>query len=325
MASALHMKSLLVAAMSLVIVFNVTGCGNQDSLASETGQVENINFKHNGKDRAAELYMCQGCRGKLVPLVMAFPGTNQNIKGWNRFSKWHVDAEQHEFAVLTFERADIQEYKENFDVAKKIGDTTMSYIKKVLTQVKGLHPKLFENGGDLFCVGFSRGGRLCSHLPSQLEETEYKFRAIAPIASVQFPGYDGSQPPAAASPPPYKLAVIAVHQTGDSTNHYNRGFGGYGGCDDCKVSKAIDMWKAHNGCKQRKESKLDDSAWGGLPTAREDHTQCTEGADVTLVTLTGQFPGSDPAGHSYPNDKKESTSITTKTVWTFFDGHRSQS
>jgi poly(3-hydroxybutyrate) depolymerase len=198
----------------------------------------------------------------------------------------------------------------------------MSYIKGVLSRAKQAHPKLFENGGDLFCVGFSRGGRLCSHLPSQLAESEYRFRAIAPIASVQFPGYDGSTPPTAVSPPAYKLGVIAVHQTEDSTNHYSRGFGGYEGCADCTVSKAISNWEAHNGCQKSSSSVLDASAWGGLPTAREDHTECTQGADVTLVRLDGKILTPTPAGHNYPV-AGSGTSITTKTVWAFFDAHRS--
>lgn len=287
------------------------------------GQVLNVDFTLNGKERTAELYVCQGCQDKVVPLVMAFPGTDQKLTDWNSYSKWHEKAEQQKFAVLAFERA----VHENFDVKKKIGDTTIGYIKDVLTRVKRAHPKLFENGGDLFCVGFSRGGRLCSHLPSQLAESEYKFRAIAPVASVQFPGYDGSTSPVSASPPAYKLAVIAVHQTEDSVNHFQRGFGGYNGCADCTVSKAISSWKAHNGCEQSASAELDASAWGGLPTTREDHTKCTGGADVTLVRLEGQLPGNVP-GHNYPVAAEAmagSTSVATNTVWAFFDAHRSLS
>lgn len=123
------------------------------------------------------------------------------------------------------------------------------------------------------CVGFSRGGRFCSRLASEMSSF---ISAIAPVSGLRFP-----EPNNATRPVP----IITFHGTADPINP----FSGNGNPQYWHepVLGAVQRWADRNGCKRYVEKRVTSRVTYCM------HVNCTDGADVILVQIWG-------GGHTWP-------------------------
>uniref|UniRef100_A0A7S4PT37 Feruloyl esterase n=1 Tax=Alexandrium monilatum TaxID=311494 RepID=A0A7S4PT37_9DINO len=122
------------------------------------------------------------------------------------------------------------------------------------------------------CMGFSRGGRFCSRLASELSGF---VSAIAAVSGIRFP-----EPNNATRPVP----VIALHGLRDVVNPFKGGNPPYWGES---VMVSVQKWASFNSCMRhvRYMMKADVEVI--------KYTDCRENADVILIKLLN-------AGHEWP-------------------------
>jgi polyhydroxybutyrate depolymerase len=126
----------------------------------------------------------------------------------------------------------------------------------------------------IFCVGLSNGGRLCQHFVSDFHDVS--FAAVGIISAVRYPYPNHNLRP---------VPMIAFHGMDDTCNRYWGGGAPYWGQES--VPQAIEEWSQFNGCQRTSASERT----SGVVIYR--HTQCTDGADVMLVSIEG-------GGHTWP-------------------------
>lgn len=129
----------------------------------------------------------------------------------------------------------------------------------------------------IFCTGYSRGARFCSHLASDVPGV---FAAIAPVAGLRFPS-----PCYAARP----LPIIAFHGLEDRTNAFKGGGQPYW---NESVPEVVSRWVQFNGCNRSESQRLSSTV------AVERHLGCDAGADVVLVRVKD-------GGHTWPGSVHE--------------------
>jgi len=135
------------------------------------------------------------------------------------------------------------------------------------------------------CVGFSRGGRFCSRLASELSSF---ISAIAPVSGVRFPDPNNSTRP---------MPIIAFHGTSDPVNPW-QGNGNPQYWHE-PVLGAVQRWSDKNGCMTYKEHEVTSNVIYCM------HLDCKDNADVYLVQIRG-------GGHTWPG-----TNWTYKPAWRY--------
>jgi len=99
---------------------------------------------------------------------------------------------------------------------------------------------------------------------------DVSFTAVGLVSSVRYPYPNHNLKP---------VPMIAIHGTDDGIDPYWGGGPEYWGQES--VPQAIDEWSQFNGCQHISASE----STSGIVIYR--HTQCTEGADVVLVSVEG--------------------------------------
>merc|ERR1719414_179397 len=145
----------------------------------------------------------------------------------------------------------------------------VAYTRAVLREVM---VKINVDTNRISCVGFSRGGRFCSRLASELSNF---ISAIAAVGGIRYP-----EPNNASRAVP----VIAFHGVLDPINPF---WGGGPSYWNESVPWAMKRWSRFNGCK--KTATLFPS--NGIVVTRNH--ECRDGADVVLVKLVH-------SGHDWP-------------------------
>ncbi|KAJ1637977.1 hypothetical protein T492DRAFT_948280 [Pavlovales sp. CCMP2436] len=132
----------------------------------------------------------------------------------------------------------------------------------------------------IFCAGYSRGGRFCAQLASELSEV---IAAIAPVASLRFPMPNNATRP---------ISVIAFHGTKDPINPYDGGGGAYWSTG---VLDAYQSWALFNCC-----ATPEPTIYVQKKVAMQQFSNCKESSAVVLFTLEGMghvWPG--PFGYNW--------------------------
>jgi len=162
----------------------------------------------------------------------------------------------------------------------------------------------------IFCLGLSAGGRLCQRFVSDFHDIT--FAAVGVVSAVRYPYPNRNLRP---------VPMIAFHGVDDGMNHYWGGGPDYWGQES--VPQAIEEWSHFNGCQHTSASEHT----SGVVIYK--HTQCTDGADIVLVSIRG-------GGHTYPMISSNAAQQTircgphhlpvayvniTQFVWQFFLEH----
>lgn len=235
-----------------------------------------------------------------LPLVLMGPGSDMTPEDALHVSGFAMLADRERFsvAVMVGEGNNLNVVRHSrADVA---GPDDMAYTRALLVDV-AQHACIDHR---IFCAGYSRGGRFCSRLASELPGVVL---AVAPVGGIRYP-----KPNNATRPVP----VIAIHGTSDPVNPYH----GNGRNDYWfeAVPLAVSKWAAFNGCKHKEENGLSSHVW------MRRHTACSDSADVVLITVEGgghTWPGStfsfDPRYLGSTNQEISSSIL----IWNFFKEH----
>jgi len=221
-------------------------------------------------------------KGERLPVWLMAPGSSDTASVFQQMSNAIPLADKHHFALAVLEGAHL-----NLNVASKgqpvpWGPDDITYTKLVLRNVVKRIDVDLER---IRCIGFSRGGRFCSRLASELSSF---VSAIAPVSGLRFP-----RPNNATRPMP----IIAFHGTRDPINP----FAGNGNPQYWHepVLEAVQKWADKNKCMRYKEHKMSHTVTYCL------HLDCEDNADVILVKIDG-------GGHTWPG-----TSWVYRPPWRF--------
>ncbi len=170
--------------------------------------------------------------------------------------------------------------------------------------VDALEASWCVDSGRVYATGKSNGGGFTALLACRLAD---RITAVAPVAAAFYPATGANCTPSRPVP------VIDFHGTSDSTIPYrgdaDRGLPA--------IPTWVDGWAGRNGCTTKQASARiePDITFTGW-------TDCTSGADVRHVAVTG-------GGHTWPGaDSDSGGGATTRTIeahevlWEFFAGRR---
>lgn len=207
----------------------------------------------------------------LLPLLIVNPDTGRSAQSMLVGDLLNM-ANEHQSAVLVLSGID-----DSFNVGRDAlpvpgGQDDVAYALSVLTY---LNDRLCIDPRRVYCFGYSRGGRFCAQLASQLSQV---IAAIVPVASVRFPRPNNATRP---------IPVFTFHGTADPINPFGGGGETYWGTS---VMDAVEGWAAFNDC-QREET----FAFNNEVTV-DSFSHCKEDASVMLYTVEGM-------GHSWPQAK----------------------
>lgn len=236
-----------------------------------------------------------------MPIVLLGPGTDQAPQVTFEISGFAALAASKRFAVAVLVGLGDNLNVEQFLRSDHARPDDVAYTEAVVSEV-GRHVCIDRSR--VFCTGYSRGGRFCSRLASELSGL---VRAIAPVSGVRFP-----MPNNATRPMP----ILAIHGTLDPINPYNgKGNPRYW---TVPVPVAVSQWAAFNKCKGVERYSLSSHV------AMERHTGCAEGAEVVLATMLG-------GGHTWPGSRysfkpqlfgpKIVDISASELMWQFFMDH----
>ncbi|KAG8459318.1 hypothetical protein KFE25_014163 [Diacronema lutheri] len=155
--------------------------------------------------------------------------------------------------------------------AQASGEDDVAYALAALRKVA---EAVFVDVRRVYCTGYSRGGRFCAQLASELPAL---FAAIAPVASLRYPHPNNATRP---------ISVIAFHGTSDPINPYGGGGSPYW---KTNVSAAFEGWAAFDNCTTRVTEREE----RGVAVQRSGG--CADGAEVALYTVQHMghvWPGS---------------------------------
>lgn len=221
-------------------------------------------------------------KGIRLPVWILAPGSSDTPEVFFRMSGVLPLSDEHMFACAALEGSHLNLNVASHGQPVPWGPDDIQYTKLVLRDVL---TRIDVDMSRIRCVGFSRGGRFCSRLASELSSF---ISAIAPIAGIRFPEPNNSTHP---------MPIIAFHGTSDLINP----FMGNGNPQYWHepVLAAIQRWADRNRCMRYKEQIVTPSVTYCM------HFDCKDNADVTLVQVLG-------GGHTWPG-----TLWQYKPAWRF--------
>jgi len=240
-----------------------------------------------------------------LPLILVGPGSNMSPEQMLEVSVLLKLADMQRFALAVFAGAgrDMNLNVVRHAAADMNGPDDIAYARAVLDDVATR--TCIDHR--IFCTGYSRGARFCSRLASEMSGL---IQAIAPVGGVRYP-----EPNNATRPVP----VFAIHGTKDPVNPYNgHGFNYWYEA----VPMAIDKWAKFNGCMRQEEKRVSEH------TVMRRHTQCSDNADVVLITVEDgghTWPGTT---YSFKGEELGPTNLEISSsvmVWSFFMEHATES
>lgn len=252
--------------------------------------------------RRVVLYVPKSLAGSPPDSVLIVaPDTGNTPENMFDMASIHARAEALNILVIGLEGIDNNQLNVGLNVQPQWPqDEDVPYALAVLREMHELYD---IDPLRVFCAGFSRGGRFCARLASELSPL---IASIGVAGSLRYP-----EPNHAKRPVP----VIAFHGSGDPINPLHGGGKWYW---QSSVDDARSRWADFNGC-QSKEVEGFRNGCAELTTS----SNCTEGADVQLYVLPG-------AGHTWPGSlyKFHRTAgfvahcvDATEQLLEFFDAH----
>jgi polyhydroxybutyrate depolymerase len=152
----------------------------------------------------------------------------------------------------------------------------------------------------IYATGFSDGGAMTYRLGCDMAGT---FAAIAPVS--------GGHVAHDLCRPERPISVLVIHGTDDQVIPYEGN-----DVDSPSVYAWLLTWAQHNGCAPTPAASRPYQ-----DVKQETWSNCTDGVEVTLLTLEG-------GGHTWPGAPLAATSGTsfvymdaTDVVWQFFEAH----
>jgi len=232
------------------------------------------------------LYIPKGYDLKTpLPLVLLFHGMGMNATQIMNMSGFGKVADEKHFiiAVPNYEKGALKNYALTYDIVK----FSKEFIREISTIV-AIDKKR------IYAAGYSRGGRVCSQLASELST---EIAAAGMVAGLFFP----------MKSPPRAVSVIAFHGTEDKMVSHS--------------DSVVPHWVENNECK-------------GTPITRkisEDVTQtvygsCKDQSEVIFYLI-------NEAGHTWPGSPRADISVdaglgktnkdinATNLIWSFFEAH----
>jgi len=205
-------------------------------------------------------------------LLLLAPDTGNTPENMLDMASIHSRAEADRILVVGLEGVDHNQLNVGRDCKPQwTVDEDVPYALAVLREMHALYR---IDPLRIACAGFSRGGRFCARLASELSPLIAAFGATG---SLRYP-----EPNHAIRPVP----AIAFHGSADPINPLHGGGHHYW---QSSVDNARERWAEHNGCQEL----TGEEAFQGSCAKRTASSNCTDGADVQLYV----FPG---AGHTWP-------------------------
>lgn len=238
---------------------------------------------HLNKYRHYYLHVPSGYKkGMRLPVWILAPGSSDTSSVMLQMSNAVPLAEKYKFALAVLEGSHLNLNVASHGQPVPWGPDDLLYTKMVLRDVIKRIDISLER---IRCVGFSRGGRFCSRLASELSSF---VSAIAPVSGIRFP-----EPNNATRPMP----IITFHGTTDPINPFK----GNGNPEYWHepVLSAVQRWADKNGCTRYHEQKMSPTVTYCM------HLDCEDNADVILVQIL-------KGGHTWPG-----TTWDYRPTWRF--------
>jgi len=218
----------------------------------------------------------------LLPLWLLAPGSSDTSSVFLRMSGVLPHSNERKFALAALQGSHLNLNVASHGQPVPWGPDDVMYTKSVLRDVL---KRVDVDMSRIRCVGFSRGGRFCSRLASELSSF---ISAIAPVSGIRFPEPNNSTRP---------MPIIAFHGTNDPINPW-QGNGNPQYWHE-PVLGAVQRWADRNGCVTYKEHEVTSNVIYCM------HLDCQDNANVYLVKIRG-------GGHTWPG-----TSWTYRPAWRY--------
>jgi len=248
--------------------------------------IRSINF--DGLTREYLLYLPKGYDSKTpLPLVLLFHGMTMNAKDIMGISGFSMAADEKHFIIAApnYEKGALKNDALTYDIVNFSKD----FIREI-SSIVAIDKKR------IYAAGYSRGGRICSRLASELSTD---IAAAGIVGGLFFP----------MKSPLRAVSIIAFHGTEDKVVRYGQ------------TESVLPHWVENNECK-------------GTPITRkisEDVTQTTYGTCKDKSEVI--FYRIKEAGHTWPGSPRADFSVerglgktnkdinATNLIWSFFEAH----
>lgn len=238
----------------------------------DSGKILQLQESFVGQEYVWKLYVPKRhcLKRRPIPLWILAPGTKQSADVALQLARVLPLAQHHGFAVLALQG---QDNCLNVEANCLPNPWLRDDVDYVLAGLRKASQRVQIDKHRIFCAGYSRGGRFCCRLGSELSAF---VAAIAPVAGLRLP-----LPRNFTRPVP----VQAFHGTADPVNSYwgNAGVPYWGPQPVPDVAKE---WSRLNECKK--------TIYHNTGSVRNiHHTECKHGADVFFASIQG-------GGHTWP-------------------------
>lgn len=207
------------------------------------------------------------------PLVLEFPGTDDEAERQQARSLLNATSEQYGFLYATLQGVD-----RNLNVgadaraASNAGADDIEFVRQVIAHIRTL---VCVDERRVYATGFSRGARFSSRLASELSGS---IAAIGAVSGLRYPRPNNAS---------RAVPVIGLHGLADQVNPYLGGGPSYWRTG---VPDALGRWVAHNGCNPVAAQQVTLTAH----VSKVTYSECVDHADVELVTIKN-------GGHRWPS------------------------
>lgn len=277
-------------------------------------RAETLVYRHQGIERAADLYRPAAARNGPSPLVVALHGLNQDIEGLRRWLPLQPIADRDGFVVVSPVAVDLQ-WSYGRPVIKPmpaVGGEAVDDIGFIRLLIDDLIAKKIADPKRIYVTGMSRGGLMSFTVVCALADRVAAAAAlITPMTEYQ---RDDCKPSRV-------VPILVLAGTADSIQPFDGAKWPLGRL--LSVPETMNFWRMLHGCRRRHSAPL--------PHRRED-----DPTRVDVVTWSGCATQTPPVlyrvsggGHRLPSldDTPESPSTygmrnrdfdTAATVWGFF-------
>lgn len=251
-------------------------------------------LSHGGLERRFLLHVPSSYDGnKRVPLVLDVHGYGSSADQQKLISGWVAKSDERGFLLV---HPDGHARSWNGGTlccgeAMKTGVDDEGFMRAIVSKLKA---DACVDAKRVYATGLSNGGAMAHLLACRAADV---FAATAPVSMS-----NGAVP----CEPPRGISLMMFRATGDELVPYESGVKPLPG-----AQADFDGWKVRNGCT-------------GEPTTDgvcKTYSQCKDGAEVTLCTITTTVADTPWAGHVlYPQALREDAGVPS-LVWPMFERH----